>query len=93
MSTSNVFLSGMATMGFILSGLFFFRFWRRTTDRLFLTFGIAFWLLALNQSAIVLSNFPREEQGWVYMPKLLAFALIIVAIVFKTVGGDRSDAK
>src|SRR5262245_60048104 len=35
-----------ATAGWT-AGLFFFRFWRDTRDRLFLLFGTAFWLLSL----------------------------------------------
>ena len=43
------FLSGAVTIGYVLAALFFVRFWRRTADRLFLAFAIAFGLLALNQ--------------------------------------------
>jgi uncharacterized membrane protein HdeD (DUF308 family) len=83
MSTLAVFLSGVATTSFVLAGLFFFRFWRRTRDRLFIAFGIAFWLMALNQGLIVLSNIPREEQSWLYLLRVGAFGLLIVAIVAK----------
>ena len=65
---------------------------RRTKDRLFQTFGVAFWLLALNQTAVALSDFPREEQSWIYMLRIVAFALLIAAIVGKNLGGKRPDA-
>jgi len=39
------FLSGAVTMGFAIASAFFLRFWRRTGDRLFLVFALAFWLL------------------------------------------------
>jgi hypothetical protein len=83
MSALAVFLSGVATTGFILAGLFFFRFWRRTGDGLFIAFGVAFLLMALNQGLIVLSGIPREEQSWLYLLRLAAFGLLIIAIVAK----------
>ena len=85
MSTTVAFLSGMATMGFVFAGLFFLRFWRRTQDLLFLSFGIAFWLLALNQAIVTLSDIPREELSWVYLLRIAAFGLLIVAIIAKNV--------
>lgn len=83
MSTLTVFLAGVATTGFVLAGLFFFRFWRRTNDGLFLAFGVAFWLMALNQGLIVLSGIPREEQSWLYLLRIAAFALLIIAVIAK----------
>ncbi len=73
-------LSGAATMGFLIAGLFFFRFWRRTRDSLFLAFAIAFWLLGLNQALLVLTNVPVEERSWLYLLRLAAFAIILWSI-------------
>jgi hypothetical protein len=81
------FLAGMITMGFVVAALFFFRFWRRTRDLLFATFGAAFLLLAVNQAVVALALLPREEQPYAYLLRLLAFALLIVAIVRKNVRG------
>jgi hypothetical protein len=78
-----VFLGGMATMGFLLAGLFFFRFWVRTKDSLFAKFGIAFWLLAANQAFINVSGIPREDLSWAYILRILAFAMLIYGIVGK----------
>ena len=77
------FLSGAVTLGFCLAGLFFLSFWRRTHDGLFLAFAFAFWLLGLNQALIALTNIPVEERSWLYLFRLAAFALILVAIVRK----------
>jgi hypothetical protein len=77
------FISGMTTAGFLLAGLFFFKFWFRSRDILFFIFAVAFWLLAANQVLLVILNLPREEQGWVYLLRLAAFALIVVAIIHK----------
>jgi hypothetical protein len=80
------FLAGMITMGFLVAGLFFIRFWWRTRDSLFIAFGCAFVLLALNQAVVALALLPREEQPYVYLLRLVAFGLLIVAIVRKNMG-------
>jgi hypothetical protein len=77
------FVSGLITMGFLLAGLFFLRFWRRSGDLLFAAFAAAFWLLAANQTLLVLADLPAEEKTWFYLLRLTAFALIIAAITLK----------
>lgn len=77
------FLSGLITMGFLIAGLFFIRFWKRTGDFLFGAFAAAFWLLALNQALLALSDLPLEERSSIYLLRLAAFLLIIGAIVLK----------
>lgn len=78
--THFTFLSGAVVMGFLLIGLFFLRFARRTGDRLFAAFAIAFWLLGLVQSLLVLTDFPIEERSYIYLIRLAAFTIILVAI-------------
>jgi hypothetical protein len=77
------FLSGAAAFGFLVCGLFFLRFWRRTHDALFVSFAAAFGLLGLGQTVLALGNIPNEERGSVYILRLVAFAVIIFAIVRK----------
>ena len=77
------FVSGLITMGFLISGLFFIRFWVRTRDGLFAAFAAAFWLLAANQALLALSDLPVEERSWMYLLRLAAFVIIIVAVVLK----------
>lgn len=77
------FLSGALTMGFLVAGLFFLRFWKRTHDGLFVAFALAFWLLGLTQALLALSNIPVEERSWLYLLRLAAFALILVSIGLK----------
>ncbi|MBW6426057.1 hypothetical protein KX729_32305 [Rhizobium sp. XQZ8] len=77
------FVSGLITMGFLVSGLFFIRFWVRTRDQLFAAFAAAFWLLAANQALLALSDLPVEERSWMYLLRLAAFVLIILAIALK----------
>lgn len=77
------FVGGALTLGFLVAGLFFLKFWRQTGDGLFLSFAAAFVLLSANQAAPVLLGIPRENQSYVYLLRLAAFALIIWAILRK----------
>lgn len=77
------FLSGGLTAGYLVAGLFFLRFWRRTHDGLFLSFAFAFWLLGVGQAFLVLTNIPVEERSWIYLIRLAAFSLILLAIFRK----------
>ena len=81
------FLSGAITLGFFAASLFFARFWRRTGDGLFLAFAAAFVLLGLQQALLVLSGIPVEERSPLYLLRLAAFLLILVAIVRKNAKG------
>lgn len=78
------FLSGAASMGAWVAGFFFFRFWKKTGDRLFWWFGVSFWLMALERVALLLYATPRtEDHSLVYGIRLVAFLLIIVAVINK----------
>ena len=83
------FLSGAVAMGFAVSALFFLSFWRRTRDELFLTFALSFLLLGTGQTILALANIPTEERGPVYLLRLLAFLLILLAIYRKNVSARR----
>jgi hypothetical protein len=74
------FLSGAIVMGFVIAGLFFLRFWKRTREGLFIAFALAFWLLALTQALLALTNIPVEERSWLYLLRLAAFVLILGSI-------------
>jgi hypothetical protein len=81
------FLHGVIATCFALAGLFFLRFWRDTRDRLFLFFAASFWLQALTRVGLSLSGQPDEQAYW-YLVRLIAFVLIVVAIVMKNVGRE-----
>ncbi len=74
------FISGATVMGFWLVGLVFLRFWKKTRDELFLAFTAAFWLLGLSQALLSFSNIPVEERSPLYLLRLAAFVLILVAV-------------
>jgi hypothetical protein len=77
------FLSGMIAMGFAVGAAFFVRFWVRTKDGLFLAFALAFVLLALNQALTTVLGLPLEERSWIYLLRLAAFSILIIAILRK----------
>lgn len=85
-----LFANGVLTAGFLVLGLFFLKFWRRTGDGFFVLFAAAFWLLAGNAVASALTG-PHSEitNPPIYLLRLFAFVLIIVAIVRKNVAGRR----
>jgi Family of unknown function (DUF5985) len=84
------YLSGAITLGYLVAAGFFARFWRRTHDRLFLAFGVAFLLLALNQAAAWWLGDADERVGYTYLLRILGFVLILVAIVDKNVPRRRT---
>jgi hypothetical protein len=77
------FLSGAITMGFMVAGLFFLRFWNRTRETLFLAFAFAFWLLGLGQILLVFADTQVEERSWLYLLRLAAYSLILISICLK----------
>jgi hypothetical protein len=85
------FLSGMITMGYLVAGSFFFRFWWRTKDMLFTYFGVSFFILAFSQALSALAGIPREDQSWIYLLRLAAFTLLIVGIIGKNTEKSRAS--
>lgn len=77
------FLAGAVTVGYAVAAVFFLRFWRKTHDRLFLVFSIAFALFALNQALATMMTVVYESASWIYVLRVLGFALILAAIVDK----------
>ena len=80
--TLNAFLNGIIAMGHLTAALFFLRFWKKTVDRLFAMFGVAFFLLGVVRVVFVILGDPGEEH-YVYWFRLLAYLIILAAIVDK----------
>lgn len=82
--TFNTFLLGMNVMACGFIGLFFLRFWRKTHDRLFIMFAIAFWVLGINWLALAFFTPQQNEtRTALYVIRLIAFILILFAIIDK----------
>lgn len=89
------FLSGISMATFTASGIFFLRFWRASHDRFYLLFCFACWFLALER---VMAQFfyglqepirsaATEASSWVYLLRLAAFVVIMIAVVDKNRAG------
>jgi hypothetical protein len=90
MNDLNTFILGAVVMACGVAGLFFLRFWRRTRDRLFAIFAAAFWLLGFNWLLLAFTDPDAETRRVVlYTLRLLAFVLILIAIIDK----NRSTRK
>lgn len=76
-------ISGMMTAGYLVVGLHFLKFHRRSADRLFLLFAIAFLLLAAQRAALTGLAHLEAAAVYLYVMRLVAFVIIIVAIVDK----------
>ena len=84
------FFLGVVVMGCLVAGLFFLRFWRKTRDRLFMIFALAFWILGLNWTLLAMTS-PEDEvaRAMFYTVRLVAFILIIYAIIDKNRAAGR----
>jgi len=82
-------ISGAIVMGYGVVGLFFLRFWRETRDRLFLIFSIAFFILGIQRVLLGLTREMMESATGLYLLRLFAFLLILLAIVDKNRGGPK----
>lgn len=82
-------IGGAIAAGFLVAGLFFLKFWRRTRDGLFLAFSAAFGLLGLAAALPILLDTPHEERSGIYLIRLAAFVLIIVAVLGKNLRRDE----
>lgn len=84
------FSRGILFAGYLVIGLFFCRYWSRTRDRLFVWFAAAFWMLALERLAMLVTGASEEGRyALVHLIRLAAFVMIIVAIASKNLSLRR----
>ena len=96
-----ILLSGISLTTFAASGVFFFKFWRASRDPFFILFGTACWLIAAERLVahfILPTRQPIyspevEATSWIYLLRLFAFLLILIAIVKKSAAKGRTKAK
>lgn len=82
------FLLGVVAITSLAAGVFFLKFWRRTQDKLFLAFAIAFIIEGLNRTAVAFSAPSDEGSPWNYVVRFFAFLVILVAILRKNYGAS-----
>lgn len=69
-----------------VSALMFLRYWRESRDSLFALFAVAFVVLGLSWAILSAFNPVGDATPYVYGLRLVAFLLIIAAIVQKNRG-------
>lgn len=81
------FVSGATMAAALVIAVIFFRYWRQTHDRLFLGFALGFAVFSV--SRLILAFLDEDDEGriFVYGLRLLAFLLILAAIVDKNRAG------
>lgn len=85
------FLAGVTMATFAASGLFFLKLWKASRDRFFLFFSIACGFLSLERFLALfiggafspLRSEASEFTIWIYLIRLLAFMMILFAIIEK----------
>jgi hypothetical protein len=83
MSPATIYLLGALAMGCLVAAMFFFRFHRDTGDRLFLWFGISFFVEGLNRSLAALQVLQPDETPVYYGIRFVAYLFILWAIAEK----------
>jgi uncharacterized membrane protein HdeD (DUF308 family) len=77
------FLLGVIVTASLTAAAFFLRFWQQTRDTLFLAFAAAFAIEGLNRISFLFVERPNEGSPAIYLVRLIAFLLILAAIVRK----------
>lgn len=85
----NQFIWGACAVSAATVALFFLKFWRQTRDRLFGMFSLAFMALAVNWMVLGLLDPKSESRHAAYVFRLLAFGLIVAAIIDKNRRTER----
>ncbi|MBA3394380.1 MAG: hypothetical protein H0T89_17170 [Deltaproteobacteria bacterium] len=83
-----LFIHGALTLACFLVGVKFLKFWHSSRDRFFLWFAAAFLVFATGWVIRAFAETSAEDVHYVYVPRLLAFMLIIAAILDKNRKGS-----
>ncbi|KQV36894.1 DUF5985 family protein [Massilia sp. Root335] len=88
---NDLFAGGIAMASFVIA-LCFLRFWRSSRDRFFLYFALSFGIEGVHRVVSALSYDDNEDSPLHYLVRLLAYGLILWAILEKNLparGGRR----
>lgn len=83
------FLSGLAAAAALIAAAFFFRFWKRTNDRFFALFAAALLLIGVERVILGVANIPESLDAGIYLVRLAAFLLILLAVAAKNAPARR----
>ncbi len=87
----NEIMLGAIAAGCLAVSLFFFRFWRSTRDRFFLLFALSFLIEGVNRVVLYESVGLSEDAPGYYVIRLVAYGLILAAIIHKNRGPRRRE--
>jgi hypothetical protein len=85
----NLMLLGAIAMANFTASLFFFKFWRRSRDRFFMFFALAFAIEGLIRIMLGVIHYSSEQEPLFYLVRLFSYVLILVAIIDKNRRGAR----
>ncbi|HXD21013.1 MAG TPA: DUF5985 family protein [Vicinamibacterales bacterium] len=77
------FLQAVSATAAWVSATIFLRYWRESRDSLFALFAVAFALLGLSWALLSVINPVGDASPYIYGLRLVAFLLLIVAIIHK----------
>jgi hypothetical protein len=87
----NDMLTGAIAMASLVIALFFLRFWRNTADRFFLYFALSFFIEGLHRVYSAVNDNGGEDSPTHYLIRLLAYGLILWAILEKNLPPGKPD--
>ncbi len=86
-----LFIDGVLMTMFLVSAVFFVRYWRGSGDRLYAMFALAFFILGTNRVLLALYSHAiapvQEHLVVLYSVRLAAFLIILAAILDKNRSG------
>jgi hypothetical protein len=77
------FLWGVIAALSLVAAVFFWKYWRRTRDGLFLGLSVGFALLTLHWSALAVVNPSDDTRHYLYIVRFFAFVVMIAGVVAK----------
>lgn len=80
------FLSGVIATASVAVGVLFLKYWRRTSDSLFLSFATAFLIEGLNRVWLLAQPHPNDASPGYYLVRLFSFLIILGGILRKNYG-------
>ncbi|HEY9713233.1 MAG TPA: DUF5985 family protein [Chroococcales cyanobacterium] len=85
------FLRGATMMADLGIAVGFFRYWKRTDDRLFIFFSCAFGILAVSQIVVSVAGDTGEFAPYAYFMRLIAFIVIVLGILDKNLPTGKTS--
>ena len=82
------FVLGFTACGCLAVAVFFTRFWLASRDRFFVLLATAFAIFAVNRIVLGTLDEDNEARPVIYVFRLLAFLVILVAIIDKSRRAD-----